>query len=58
MVVEVDSLIENKVYEVVDRPAYKRVVSSKWVFKKKRGISGAIETKQDWWQKDSLKRKV
>ena len=36
MVAEVDSLIENKVYEVVDRPAYKRVVSSKWLFKKKR----------------------
>ena len=43
MVAAVDSLIKNKVYEVVDRPAYKRVVSSKWVFKKKRGISGAVE---------------
>ena len=43
MVAEVNSLIENKVYEVVDRPAYKRVVSSKWLFKKKRGISGAVE---------------
>ena len=36
-------MIENKVYEVVERPPYKRVVSSKWVFKKKRGISGAVE---------------
>ena len=43
MVAEVHPLIENKVYEVVDRPAYKRVVSSKGVFKKKRGISKAIE---------------
>ena len=40
---EVDSLVENKVYEIVDRPGYKAVVSSKWVFKKKRGISGEVE---------------
>ena len=46
MVAEVDSLIENKVYEVVDRAAYKRVVSSKWSFKKKRGISGAVVRSQ------------
>ena len=59
MVAEVDSLIEKKIYEVVDRPAYKRVVNSKWVFKKKRGISGAVEKyKANWWQEDSLRRKV
>ena len=43
MVAKVNSLIENKVYGVVDRPAHKRVVSSKWVFKKKRGIFRVVE---------------
>ena len=40
---EVASLVENKVYEVVDRPASKGVITSKWVFKKKRGITGEVE---------------
>ena len=40
---KVDSLIENKVYAVVDRPHHKQTVTSKWVFKKKRGISGEVE---------------
>ena len=42
-VAEVASLVENKVFEVVDRPASKPVITSKWVFKKKKGISGNIE---------------
>ena len=40
---EVTSLIENKVHTVVHRPSHKQVVTSKWVFKKKRGMSGAVE---------------
>ena len=40
---EVASLVENKVHEVVDRPASHRVITSKWVFKKKRGMTGAVE---------------
>ena len=40
---EVASLIENGVYEVVDRPFGKPVITSKWVFKKKRGLSGKVE---------------
>ena len=40
---EVDSLIENKVYTIVVRPTHKQPVTSKWVFKKKRGISGEVE---------------
>ena len=40
---EVASLVENGVYEVVDRPAGKPVITSKWVFKKKRGLSGRVE---------------
>ena len=30
---EMDSLRENGVYEIVDRPAGKKVVKSKWVFR-------------------------
>ena len=33
---EVASLVENKVFEVVDRPAHP-VITSKWVFERKRG---------------------
>ena len=40
---EVASLVENKVYNVVDRPVGKPVITSKWVFKKKRGLSGKVE---------------
>ena len=40
---EVVSLVENKVYEVVDRLASHQVITSKWVFKKKRGLTGAVE---------------
>ena len=42
-VAEVASLVENKVYEVVDRPGSHQVITSKWVFKKKRGMTGAVE---------------
>ena len=41
---KVDSLVENKVYEIVDRPGYKAVVSSKWVFKKKSVRVGRAQT--------------
>ena len=39
---EVQSLIDNKVFEVVDRPN-KKTVTIKWVLKEKRGFSGAAE---------------
>ena len=39
---EVASLVENKVFEVVDRPDHP-VITSKWVFKRKRGLSGEVE---------------
>ena len=40
---EIDSLVENKVFSLVDRPADKQVITSKWVFKKKAGIDGKVE---------------
>ena len=40
---KVDSLVENKVFTVVDRPSDKPVITSKWVFKRKKGIDGKVE---------------
>ena len=40
---EVASLVENGVFQIIDRPSSKPVITSKWVFKKKKGLSGAIE---------------
>ena len=40
---KVDSLVENKVFTVVDRPLDKPVITSKWVFKRKKGIDGTVE---------------
>lgn len=40
---EVASLIENKVFSVVDAPTDKPVITAKWVFKRKRGLLGALE---------------
>ena len=39
---EVDSLVENKVFTVVDKPSDKPVNTSKWVFKRKKGIDGKV----------------
>ena len=41
--IEVASMVENKVFDIVDRLAAHQVITSKWVFKKKRGISGEVE---------------
>ena len=40
---KVASLVENSVFEVVDRPASHPVITNKWVFKKKNDLSGAVE---------------
>ena len=40
---KIDSLVENKVFSVVDRPAHKQVITSKWVFKRQIGIDGKVE---------------
>ena len=37
---EVASLVENKVFEVVSRPASQPFITSKWVLKKKKGLYG------------------
>ena len=40
---EVQSLIDNKVFKVVQRPSHKKTLTSKWVFKKKRGFNWEVQ---------------
>ena len=40
---EMDSLRENGVYEIVDRPLGKKVFKSKWVFRVKTNELGEVE---------------
>ena len=40
---EMDSLRENGVYKIFDRPAGKKVIKSKWVFRVKTNEFGGIE---------------
>ena len=40
---EIDSLSENNVWDLIDLPDGKRVIGSKWVFKRKFGIDGTVE---------------
>ncbi|CAM8916901.1 unnamed protein product [Rhodiola kirilowii] len=37
---EMDSLMRNNTWELVDRPKGQRLVGSKWIFKRKEGIPG------------------
>lgn len=40
---EYDSLMENRTWDLVDKPKSKKPISCKWVFKKKRTSTGEIE---------------
>ena len=40
---EIDSLSENDVWDLIDLPDGKRVIGSKWVFKRKFGIDGTVK---------------
>lgn len=39
---EYNSLLENKTWEVVDRPTNRKVLTSRWVFKRKLGSDGDV----------------
>jgi hypothetical protein len=39
---EYNSLLENKTWEVVDRPTNRKVLTSRWVFKRKLGSDGEV----------------
>ena len=49
MVEEYQSIINNDVWEIVPRPKYKSVVSSKSIFKKKHLADGSIEKYKEWF---------
>ena len=42
---EMDSLMKNKTWELIDKPKQQKLVGCKWVYKKKEEISG-IESAQ------------
>ncbi|GKD31082.1 retrotransposon protein, putative, ty1-copia subclass, partial [Tanacetum coccineum] len=44
MNVEMQSMKDNKVWDLVDLPPNGKIVGSKWLFKKKTGIDGAVHT--------------
>ena len=65
MIEEMDSLIKNGTWVLVDKVEGRKIVSCKWIFKKK--IESADNEKvrfkargftQDWWQEGSHKKKV
>ncbi|CAM8885345.1 unnamed protein product [Rhodiola kirilowii] len=37
---EMNSLMKNETWDLVDRPKGKKLVGCKWIYKKKEGISG------------------
>jgi hypothetical protein len=43
MKAEMDSLIENEVWDLVERPKDRKTIGSKWVFKEKVGADGSVE---------------
>ena len=56
---EMDSIMFNGTWEIVDRPYGCKAIGCKWVFKKKLRPDGTIERyKQGMWLRVILKRKV
>ena len=43
MVEEYDSIMKNRVWEVVPRPQGKKVVGSRWIYKVKHATDGSME---------------
>ena len=44
MNLEIESIDSNSVWELVDPPENVRPIGCKWIFKKKRGVDGNVET--------------
>jgi hypothetical protein len=49
MLEEVNSLHQNKTWELVDPPKDRRILSGKWVFKLKRGLHGEVIRYKSRW---------
>ena len=58
MIEEYQSIIKNDVWEIVPRPKYKSLVSSKWIFKTKHSIDGSIEKYKERFLAPRLSQKV
>ena len=41
--IEIESILHNHTWELVDLPTYYKPLSSKWVFKRKRKVDGSID---------------
>ena len=41
---EIDSMYKNKVWDLVEKPINRNLISSKWIFKKKIGADGEVST--------------
>jgi hypothetical protein len=55
---ELNNFTQNEVWSLVERPK-QNVVGTKWVFRNKQDENGVVpRTKQDWWQRDTLKQKA
>ena len=56
---KIDSIYANQVWTLVDAHEGVTPISCKWIFKRKIGVDGQIETyKSGWWQKFSDKNKI
>jgi hypothetical protein len=55
---EYQSLLKNDVWDIVQRPKGKSIVTSKRIYKIKHAADGSVEsTKRDLWLEDSLKKR-
>ena len=45
---EMESMYSNSVWELVDLPESVRPIGCKWIYKKKRGVDGKVETFKAW----------
>lgn len=45
---EMDSLHQNEVWDLVERPKNRKLVSSKWIFKAKTNAEGQVERYKAW----------
>ena len=57
--IEVESILQNHTWELVDLPPRCKPLGYKWIFKRKMKADGSIDKyKQDLWSKDLDKKKV
>lgn len=54
---EMDSLLKNETWELVERPINQKLIGCKWIFKMKYSPN-SLDTKQDWLQRSLLKRRA